>query len=125
IDQRLGVAEARAALCDREGVRCRDGLTWAKRIKQLRDRISAEYADNPASQGTLITSCREEMQQALEEERNRLRERLRKASGDLQHQRHSLEEEAVRRAEEYVEAAGKLIAGNDLIIALRKLGLLE
>jgi hypothetical protein len=125
IDQRLGVAEARAALWDGEGVRCEADLTWAKRVRQLRERVAAEYSDSPGSQNTLVSEYLREMDDGLKEEKQNLHRRLKKLSEDLEKNRHAMEEDAYSRAEEDAVGISKQIDNNNLILALRKLASLE
>jgi hypothetical protein len=121
----LRTAESRAALCDAEGVPCRAYLTWAKRVNQVREKVGGELADNPASQAVLIHAALSEVEQALTAEKQSLQGRLARATEDLAHKEESLEERDVEQAREYADSARKLIAGDTLIPALRKLGLLE
>jgi hypothetical protein len=127
-DELLGQAETLAALCDAEGVPCPVDLldlTWAKRVKRARDLVQGDYADSPASQQTLLQECRNEMQQALDAERQSLQDRLAHAETELSRRHAALEERVVTQAREYAESIARLIAGNNLVLALRRLALLE
>jgi hypothetical protein len=125
LDEKLGLVEGRAALCDREGVRCADDLTWGKRVLRLRDQLSGEHAESPASQRELIEACQAEMDKALKDEKQLLKDRLAAAAADLERRREELDAETVRRAGEFAESADKLIDADDLVVGLRKLAALE
>jgi hypothetical protein len=124
-DELVGKAESLAALCDAEGVPCRVNLTWAKQVRQTRELVSGDYAESPASQQTLLQDRLSEMQRALDEEKQSLQERLGRAEADLSQKQPSLDEKDAVQAQDYVESVAKLIAGDKLIPALRKLGLLD
>jgi hypothetical protein len=127
-DELARQTESLAALCDAEGVPCPVDLidlTWAKRVKRARELVSGEYADSPASQHTLLRECLNQMQQALEKAKQSLQDRLTRAAADLSEKQATLEERDTTQAREYIESVGKLVAGTNLIPALRKLGLLE
>lgn len=125
VDQLLGQVEGLAVLCDREGVRCPQELTWGKRLHRLRAALTGAYADSPAAQKRLIGRCRDEMDAALEGEKQRLLARLAAAEAQLDRDRDALEEETARRAKEYADAARALIAKNDMVIGIRKLAAME
>ncbi|MBA4190592.1 MAG: hypothetical protein C0467_21610 [Planctomycetaceae bacterium] len=125
VDQRLGQVEAQAVLCDREGICCPSELTWGKRVQRLREGVSGPYAESPVSQKALIASCRAEMDASLEGEKQRLKDRLATQREELERNREILEEEIVRRVQEYADSAQKLIESDDLVIALRKLAAME
>lgn len=125
VDQLLGQVEGLAVLCDREGVRCSQELTWGKRLHRLRAALTGEHADSPAAQKQLIGRCRDEMDAALEGEKQRLLARLAAAEAQLDRDRDALEEETARRAKEYADSARALIAKNDMVIGIRKLAAME
>lgn len=125
IAKSLNKADEWAVLWDREGVRCPDDLTWARRVKRLREEVGAEHAGSPASQEELIRACMAEMERALNREKQGLQRRLQEMRAELESKRETLDEEVIGRAEKLTEDASKNIDSNDLILALRKLGQLE
>ncbi len=125
IDQLLGLAEHRAVLWDEEGIRCADGLTWTKRVRDLRDRVATDYAASPASQKVFIETCLREMDLGLAAEKEHLRCRLERTSGDVQRNRYALMEDVYRQAERQAADVLREIDGDNLMIALRKLAVLE
>lgn len=128
VDELLRQTESLAALCDAEGVLCPVDLidlTWAARVNRARDLISADYADSPASQQTLLRECLNQMQRALDKEKQSLQDRLARAEVNLSQRQAGLDEKDTLLGRQYAESAAKLIVGNNLIPALRKLALLE